>query len=237
VKREILIIRNVPRENPGLIETGLKEHNLNYEIIDFDHTTITRPLKEYGALIVLGGPESANDSSQKMIGESELIRKAVMAGIPYLGICLGLQIFVKALGGKVLKCTTGETGFRDPEGKLYEINLTTEGRHDRLFKNLPDSLNVFQLHGETVEITPQMTLLGTGKYCQNQIVRYKEKAYGIQCHFELTNDLLDSWITEDPDLLKLDPDQLRVDFEALKPEYQKTGRQLFNNFLDIAGLS
>jgi len=103
-------------------------------------------------------------------------------------------------------------------------------------EDLPDLLTVFQLHGETVQITPQMKLLATGNYCQNQIIKFAHNVYGIQSHFELTNELLESWIKEDNDLQELDADQLLSDFRTIESEYQKTGRQLFTNFLILSGL-
>jgi GMP synthase (glutamine-hydrolysing) len=236
MKKEILILRNTPRENPGLIESVLKENKLIYQIVDFDHTTVIQSIEKYKALIVLGGPESANDLSSKILSELELIRKAVQSKIPYLGICLGLQTFVKALGGEVVKCLTNEVGFRDQNDEFFNIKLTQEGKTDNLFNNLSDVFTVFQLHGETVQITPQMTLLATGDYCRNQIVKYGRTAYGIQSHFELTKDLLELWIIEDSDLQKLNADQLRSDYELIKKDYQRIGRQLFINFLILAGL-
>jgi len=234
--KPILIIRNVPRENPGLIEILLGEHKHKYQIIDFDNSTVIKSIENYCALIVLGGPDSANDSTTKMQNELTLIRKVIHLQIPYLGICLGFQTLVKAMGGKVIKCQTSETGFRDPKNNFFKVKLTSKGRTDKLFNNLSDNFTVFQLHGETVQLTPLMTLLATGDFCQNQIVKIGETAYGIQSHFELTNDLLESWIIEDLDLQKLEADQLRSDFEAIKSDYQNTGRQLFSNFLTIAGL-
>ncbi|MBN2763295.1 MAG: type 1 glutamine amidotransferase [Bacteroidales bacterium] len=234
--RPILILKNVPRENPGLIEILLKEYSLKYQIVDFDNSTVIENIENYSALIVLGGPDSANDLTLKMQNELLLIRKALQSHIPYLGICLGLQTLVKAMGGTVQKCHTNEAGFRDPENKYFKVKLTSEGRKDSLFKKLPDYLTAFQLHGETVELSPQMTLLAAGDFCKNQIVKIGKTAYGIQSHFELTNDLLESWITEDSDLQKLQAEQLRSDFETIKAEYQNTGRQLFYNFLTIAGL-
>ena len=231
MNQEILILRNTPRENPGIIESILVENKLAYQIIDFDHTTVISSIEKYKALIVLGGPESANDLSPKMLGELALIHDAIKSNVPYLGICLGLQTFVKAMGGNVVKCQTKEVGFRDPKNHFFSVKLTVKGKNDRLFNNLPDVLTVFQLHGETVQITPRMTLLATGDFCHNQIVKYGSKAYGIQSHFELTNELLESWITEDSDLQELDADQLRSDFKSIESDYEKTGRQLFRNFL------
>ena len=234
--RPILILRNVSRENPGLIEILLKENKLEYQIIDFDNSILIDAIENYSALIVLGGPDSANDLTLKMQNEFTLIRRAIQSQIPYLGICLGLQTLVKAMGGTVEKCQTTETGFRDIKNKFFNVKLTSKGRKDKLFKNLPDNLTVFQLHGETVKLTPQMTLLATGDLCKNQIVKIGKTAYGIQPHFELTNDLLESWIIEDSDLQKLNAEQLRSDFKTIKSDYQNMGRQLFSNFLTIAGL-
>ncbi|MGZ5192039.1 MAG: type 1 glutamine amidotransferase, partial [Flavisolibacter sp.] len=204
--------------------------------IDFDNSTLIDSIENYKALIVLGGPDSANDLTPKMQNELTLIRKAIQSQIPYLGICLGFQALVKAMGGTVEKCQTNEIGFRDPKNKFFKAKLTSKGRKDKLFKNLSDNLTVFQLHGETVQLTPQMTLLATGDFCKNQIVKIGETAYGIQSHFELTNDLLESWIIEDSDLQKFNAEQLRSDFKTINSDYQNTGRQLFYNFLTITGL-
>jgi GMP synthase-like glutamine amidotransferase len=236
MNRDILILRNVTRENPGLLETVLKENELSYLIVDTDNLTGIKPLNTYKAIIVLGGPDSANDSGPKMQNELALIRNAVNTNIPFLGICLGLQTLVKAMGGEVIKCKTSEVGFRDLHGEFFKVRLTPEGKDDKLFYNLPDELTVFQLHGETVELTPEMTLLATGDYCKNQIVKYGQTAYGIQSHFELTSELLEAWINEDTDLQKLNSDQLRSDFESIKSDYYRVGRQLLVNFLTLAGI-
>lgn len=234
--KEILILRNEPRENPGLIEIVLKENNLNYRIVDFKAETRFSDPGKFGAVIVLGGPESANDLTPKMLSELAFIKTIVDSGIPYLGICLGIQTLVKSLGGTIEKCKIPETGPRDPGGNLFRITLTEEGKSDRLLANLPDTFNVFQLHGETVRITSGMKLLGTGDFCPCQIVRIGEKAYGIQFHFELTDELLQVWMKEDPDLMKIDSAALLNDFSLLKPAYHHTGRRIINNFLFIAGL-
>ncbi len=236
MKGEILILRNASRENPGLLQTILIENDLNYQIVDTDCLSDIKPLSTYIAIIVLGGPDSANDSSPKIQNELALIRNAIIANIPFLGICLGLQTFVKAMGGNVIKCKTSEVGFRDLHGEFFKVRLTPEGKNDRLFNNLPDNFTVFQLHGETVEITPGMTLLATSVYCKNQIVRFGQTAYGIQSHFELTTDLLESWINEDSDLQKLNSNELRSDFESIKSDYDRVGRQLVVNFLTLAGI-
>lgn len=235
MEKEILIVKNITREGPGLLGTELKERGIGYTVADLNQGQNFPPVENYGAVVVLGGPDSANDENEKMENELTHIQKAIAANIPYLGICLGLQTLVKATGGKVIKSTTKEVGFIDPEGNNFTVELTDEGKKDPLFEGLDDTFNVFHLHGETVELTDDMVLLAVGKFCRNQIARVGENAYGIQCHFELTPEMFETWINEDPDILQFDKGQLRANFEAIRDEYTRMGRQLFKNFLKIAG--
>jgi GMP synthase-like glutamine amidotransferase len=227
---KVLIVQN-SHEGPGLLTEVLKENGLDHDLIILDRgDKIPSPL-EYAAMVVLGGPDSANDSTEKMLHELERIREAIEAKIPYLGICLGLQTLVKAAGGSVTKNPTREIGFRDPDGNLFAVEIVEQ---DALLKDLPTPMPVFQLHGETVELTDEMLLLARGKFCTNQIVRTAPKQYGIQCHFELTNAMFEDWLATDPDLVKQDAAQNRRDFQSISEAYRKTGKKLFQNFIDIA---
>lgn len=233
--KTILIVKNITHEGPGLLENLLKEKNIEYQIIDLNKQEIFPSPQNFGALIVCGGPDSANDENKKMRTELARIKEAVEAKIPYLGICLGLQTLVKTFGGKIVKNRVKEIGFRDPEGKNFTVELTLTGSNDPLFEGLEKSLQVFHLHGETVEITDSMQLLATGKFCQNQIVKIGPNAYGIQCHFELTPQMFNYWAKIDPDLQLLDQSKLREDFAEIEKNYKKVGETLFRNFLKIAG--
>lgn len=235
MEKEILIVKNITREGPGLLENLLKEKEVAYTIVDLDRGEEFPAAEKYAAVVVLGGPDSANDETEKMQSELARIKETTAVGIPYLGICLGLQTLVKALGGKVLRNPVREIGFRDPDGNRFAVDLTEKGKQDPLFANLGEKFNVFHLHGETVDLADDMTLLGTGKFCRNQVVKAGANAYGIQCHFELTPAMFETWLSEDPDLLALDRTQLQADFAAIKDECTRIGRQLLHNFLQIAG--
>lgn len=236
MKKDVLILKNIPREDPGILEDLLKEYKIPFDKVEIDSIFNIKDVRKYRAMIVLGGPASANDTSDQMLYELSLIRQAVVAGIPYLGICLGLQALVKAMGGEVVKSPVSEVGFRDPGGEYFSVSLTREGVNDPLFKDLPERFRVFELHGEMANPGEGMELLATGDYCRNQVVRAGSNAYGIQCHFELNEALLEHWIREDTDLSKMEASVLRSDFSALADDYFSTGKQLFTNFLAIAGL-
>lgn len=229
-----LIAKNVTREGPGLIEEMLQDHNFHYKVIDLTRAdTIPNP-DSFDILIVLGGPDSANDTTVKMQSELTKIRKTIDAGKPYLGICLGMQTLVKAIGGTVVKSPVKEIGFRNQSGEFNTVDLTSDGKVDPLFEGLGERFKVFHMHGETVELSDDMQLLASGEDVQNQIVKVGSNAYGIQCHFELTPEMLKIWLKQDPDLQKANQNQIREDFENLEAEYTKVGKQLINNFLNIA---
>jgi GMP synthase (glutamine-hydrolysing) len=235
MEKEILIIKNITGEGPGIIEDILIEKGIKFTIIDLISGLEIPSAANFSAVVVLGGPDSANDQNKKMESELAFISEVIKAEIPYLGICLGMQTLVKAAGGDVVKSQVKEVGFRDPDGDLFKIELTDAGKNDLLFNGMTDSFNVFQLHGETVILTDKMELLATGKFCRDQIVKIGTNAYGIQCHFELTPEMFEEWINGDPDLLKLDRISIQSDFELLKNEYLQTGNSLFRNFLILCG--
>lgn len=233
---DLLIVKNISREGPGLLEVILADHNISYTLVDLAKGEAFPSPLGYKALVVLGGPDSANDTTDKMLGELAQVKLALENSIPYLGICLGLQVGVKAAGGNVVPGTQKEIGFINPAGEQYAVTLTAAGKQDPLFADLTSPLKVFQLHGEVVELTDTMTLLATASGCPNQIVKIADKAYGIQSHFELTDEMLQLWATEDPDLTPIGYDKLKKDFEAIRAEYTDIGETLLHNFLRMAGL-
>lgn len=234
---KVLIVQNVTREGPGLLEAILKESNIDYDLVDLDKAEEFPDPTNYQALVVLGGPDSANDQTSKMLQELTQIKKAVDAKIPYLGTCLGMQTLTKASGGEVFPSDVQEIGLRDPNGNFFEIELTNEGRNDPLFENVIPPLKILHLHGETVRLPSEAKLLATGKFCHNQVVKIGNNAYGLQGHFEVTKQILQTWLDQDPDLQKLDREGVEKDFIQVQDEYTHSGRTILTNFLKIAGLT
>ena len=232
---EVLIVKNITREGPGLISEVLDDLCVSYTLVDLDAGDPFPNPTAYAAVIVLGGPDSANDDTAKMNGELERVLQIVDQGIPFLGICLGLQVLVKATGGQVVRSPLKEVGFFDPRGENFSVELTKEGKQDPLFRGLDDSFKVFQLHGETVELAEGMVCLAQGRHCVSQVVKVKQKAYGIQCHFELTGDMLERWAREDEDLAQLSGDALLGEFENMRQEYTRVGKAMLKNFFYLSG--
>ena len=232
--KKILIVKNISREGPGLLELVLKDENISFNIVDLDKGEKFPDPREYSAVFVFGGPDSANDQNNKMGEELKRVKQAVDAGIPYFGVCLGMQTLVKAAAGEIYKHDTQEIGLRDSEGNYFEIDLTNEGKKDPIFIGLKSPLKIFHLHGETVSLGDGMMLLATGKYCRNQVVKIGNSAYGFQGHLELTDLMLEQWIVQDPDLKPLSAASLKSDYNDIRSEYQNNGRTILNNFLELA---
>ena len=235
---QLLIIKNITHEGPGLLEPLLHTYGITTDVVDLSQGGTFPDPRNYHAIVVLGGPQSANDATPAMQHQRQQITRIVQNGIPYLGICLGMQLLVKAAGGTVLPCPQKEIGFFDADGAPYDIELTNAGKTDQLFAGLDDTIRVFQLHGETVELAPSGTkLLATGIHCRNQAVKVGTNAYGLQCHFELTRAMFAELLTIDHDLKQMDSTQFLDDFEAFREAYSATGNQLLHNFLTIANLA
>lgn len=232
----VLIIKNCAREGPGTLGEILCSNGIKYDLVEIEHAEKIPDTTEYDALIVMGGPASANDITKAMQQEIAAIEQAVMADVPYLGICLGMQTLVKACGGSVIRNPVKEVGWKDIQGKDFSLELTPAGKKDTIFEGLEARLPIFHLHGETVELTDDMQLLVTGKHCRNQVVKVGNKAYGFQGHLELTPSMLDTWLAEDDDLKQLSSEEIKRDHAAVRDEYESNSKKVFTNFLRIAGI-
>jgi len=233
---KVWFIKNMTHEAAGLLSSFSSKEKIPYEIVDLHKGDLFPEVAAGQAVVILGGPDSANDTTPKILSELEAIRKCLRAGIPCLGVCLGLQLLVKAASGTVFRNSVKEIGFRDPSGGWFEMEKTAEGKKDLLLVGIPDICKVFQLHGETVGLTPAMTCLARERFCENQIVKIQERVYGIQGHVELSERMFEDWLSVDGDLHKMNVEELRRDFQAVRQELEQSSKALFKNFLRISGL-
>ncbi len=61
--------------------------------------------------MLMGGPMSANDEVDYswLTSEKALVRRAIGAGRPVLGVCLGAQVIASALGARVYASESGRS--------------------------------------------------------------------------------------------------------------------------------
>ncbi len=232
--KSCLIIKNISHENPGLIKELLDEYHIKIDVIDLSKNDKFPDITNFNLVIILGGPDSANDNSEKILNELDFIKQALVEKVPIFGICLGLQLMVKAYGGEVLKNSEQEIGFKHENENWYKIKLTDNGLIDPVFKDIEDNFIVFQLHGDTINLINGITLLGTGEYCENQIIKIGDFNYGFQFHFEITKSLLSSLIEKAPELKnRKNSETILKDFKEINNEFLRRGKKIFKNYLKL----
>ncbi|MDR1036473.1 MAG: glutamine-hydrolyzing GMP synthase [Deltaproteobacteria bacterium] len=127
-----------------------------------------------GALILSGGPASVDEP-----GAPALDPGLLEAGIPVLGICYGMQLLAKALGGRLTREAHGEYG---------PAELTATGESP-LWKSLngSSSLRVWMSHGDRVE-TPPPGFAVTGRTPDLPVAAMEDRErliFGLQFHPEV----------------------------------------------------
>lgn len=228
MNKSILVLQHVDCEGLGYFEGPLIKAGLNLKFIKLYEGETIPDVTNFNALIVLGGYMNVyeEDTYPFLKSEDVAIKKAISAGIPYLGICLGAQLLAKALDTKVYPNKAKEIGF-------YDIELTERGKADPLFECLPANLESFQWHGDTFDLPKGAELLASSKLCTHQAFRY-QNAYSLQFHLETTPEMIFQWCEIYSDELKAFDSSLVINpNQALntKPYAEK----LIKNFINIIG--
>ncbi len=90
------------------------------------------------ALAVMGGPMNVyqHRDCPWLAREKRFIEKALEAGIPIVGICLGAQLIADVLGAKIVQNSEIEIGW-------HEVRLTDGGRAAEISAGLPERFVAF----------------------------------------------------------------------------------------------
>lgn len=175
-----MFIQNSPLEGPGALSGLFRQDGLDHTIIPADAKI---PRRAEGPVVVLGGPQGANDDSARLREQEELIRWCHSRDVPVLGICLGSQLAAKALGGGVYRGSRPEVGFYD--------DVTPDASHP-LFGGAPDPYTVFQWHQDTFRLPPGARRLASSPAYENQAFVHGS-VVGLQFHLEIDAPTARAW--------------------------------------------
>lgn len=182
----ILIVLHQERSSPGRVGQMLVEKGFPLDIrrpVLGDR--LPQTLEHHAGAVVFGGPMSANDPDAFVRAETDWLSVPLKEKKPFLGICLGAQMLVRHLGGKVEA---------EPQGRVeigwYPIRPTEHGR--LLMRNWPKM--VYHFHREGFDLPHGCQLLAEGDVYRNQAIRYGENAWGLQFHAELTRAMMQRWV-------------------------------------------
>ncbi|WP_378947019.1 glutamine amidotransferase [Mesorhizobium sp. ANAO-SY3R2] len=184
-KPRILVVLHQEHSSAGRVGHVLVENGFDLDIRRpplGDHLPET--LDSHAGAVVFGGPMSANDHHEFVRRETDWLAVPLRENRPFLGICLGAQMLVNHLGGRVAGHGEGlvEIGW-------YPIKATEEGRK---LMHWPEM--VYQFHREGFSLPGDAVLLASSETYPNQAFRYGDNAWGIQFHAELTRVMMHRWV-------------------------------------------
>ena len=182
----VAVFRTARSEGPGYFATYLERRSIPLQLVALDEgAPVPRDARRFSGIAFMGGPMSVNEDLPWIAPALELVRDAVRKDVPVLGHCLGGQLIAKAFGGKVGPNPVKEIGWG--EVRVAQNELAREWLGD-----LP-AFESFHWHGETFSIPPGGTRILEGPHCVNQAFALG-KHFGMQCHVEMTEDLIALWL-------------------------------------------
>lgn len=184
-----VVLQHVAYEGPGALVPAVRDTGAELHVVRIDNGDAVPASEEVGAmagLVVMGGPMGVHDDLAWLEAERALLRAAVDAGLPVLGICLGAQQLAAAMGAEV---TTGPV----PECGVGEVHLTPAALADPVFGPAPTPLPCVHWHGDTFSLPAGAVRLAGNEAYENQAFRVGGRAYGLQFHVEVTGSLVAHW--------------------------------------------
>ncbi len=195
----VLVFRHSATEGPGYFASFLERHGIPMQLLRIDAgDEVPDTLNGFSGICLMGGPMSVNDDLPWIARELSLIRQAVDQDLPVIGHCLGGQLMSKALGGVVSANPAKEIGWGELRIADAEVASAWLG-------GLSPPLLAFHWHGETFSIPPGAVRILDSALCENQAFILNDRHIGMQCHVEMTPELIATWCASGADEIASSP--------------------------------
>jgi GMP synthase (glutamine-hydrolysing) len=174
--RQIVVILDFGSQYSELIARRIRETQVYSEVLSY--RTTAEQLKQLNpkGIILSGGPNSVYDE-----GAPQCDPAIWDLGVPVLGVCYGMQLMVKQLGGGVERAARAEYG-----KAFLHIDDPTD-----LLTNVEDGTTMWMSHGDSVTALPEgfELLAHTDNTSCAAIANHDRKLYGVQFHPEVVHSL------------------------------------------------
>src|SRR2546421_5392078 len=233
--KPVAIIRHSASEGPAYFATYLERRSIPWQLIALDAgEPVPRDVAEFSGLALMGGPMSANDPLPWVAPVLELIRDAVRRDVPAIGHCLGGQLMSKAFGGTVRASAVREIGWG-------EVRVADNAVARDWLGEL-QAFESFHWHGETFSIPPGATRVLENAHCENQAYALG-RHFGMQCHVEITAQLIDTWLAAAGDEITAsraspavqEPAEIKRDMESRLAALNEVANRIYDRWTE--GLS
>lgn len=185
--KTVIVLQHAAPEGPGLIADALAAKEVAVSTVRLDQgRPVPERLGDAAGLVAMGGPMGVGDEGRFpfLAAEKRLIREAVEAGRPVLGVCLGAQLLASALGGAVRASGRKEIGW-------HEVRLRGRAQNDALFHGLEPAFTPLSWHGDVFELPPGAEPLARSALTELQAFRYGERAWGLLFHLEVSRAMVE----------------------------------------------
>jgi GMP synthase-like glutamine amidotransferase len=220
-----VILQHEDPTPPGLVTEWLDAHEASVETLRIDLDDREVDVADYDLIVSLGSEFAAFDDSRPFVPrEAELMRRAVDADVPVLGLCFGGQMLARVLGAEVFRSSESEIGWlpvrsRDPQ-------LVPEGPW-------------FQWHFDVFTAPPGASVIAETDVCPQAFVAGRN--LGLQFHPEVTPEIMDDWVRvyrHELDADGVDPDALLEETHRRARDSRRMSWQLLERYLsDVARLT
>ena len=169
-----VVILDFGAQYSQLIARRIREARVYSEILPHDAPWSEIAKRDPVAIVLTGGPEST--LAPDALGVDPQVLRS---GIPLLGICYGMQLVARDLGGEL-------TSSRHREFGAATLEVTAE---NALFAGVPAASRAWMSHGDTVLAPPPgfTTLARTAGCAIAAIGDAQKKIYGVQFHPEVVH--------------------------------------------------
>jgi GMP synthase (glutamine-hydrolysing) len=169
---EEILILDFGSQYTQLIARKIREKNVYCEIVPYNFSLEEARAKNLKGLILSGGPASVLDEDSYFCDEGYF-----GLGLPVLGICYGLQVMGKALGGELVQSQSREYG-------PAQLALT---RKSPLWEGIKERSRVWMSHGDSlVKLPPGFENIGETAQIENAAIADPDRnMYALQFHPEV----------------------------------------------------
>lgn len=186
-EQELILVLDFGSQYNQLITRRIREMGVYSEL--HDHEISIEEIKKMNpkGIILSGGPNSVYEEGSFTV-DPEIFN----LGVPVMGICYGMQLMTKLLGGSVERANEREYG-----------KAVIKAETHSLFTKLPEEQTVWMSHSDKVINLPEgFNVIAHSPSCKYAAIENPERnLYGVQFHPEVRhseygNDLLRNFIRE-----------------------------------------
>lgn len=182
--RHVVVVEHHPVETPGRLGKALARAGVQIDRVRTHAGEVVPRTLEADGLVVLGGPMGVYEADRHphIADEIALVRGAVAAGRPVLGVCLGAQILAAALGAEVRPGRSKEIGW-------IGVRLAPDAAADPLWEGVETVFTPLQWHGDVFDLPAGAVRLADSDLTAVQAFRHG-RAWGLLFHVEVTEAIV-----------------------------------------------